>query len=167
MGKKVVILGGGFGGVTAAKAFKGTDFEVTLIDKTNHNLFLPVLYQVAAAAMSPGDIAIPIRQLLKKVKNCKVVLGEVTSIDVTKKQVRTDEYTFDYDYLIVSIGSRASYFGHDEWAKFAPGLKTLHDALTIREKMLASFEKAEMTVDLVVPPEWRRLELSQKYPKEC
>jgi len=147
MGKKVVILGGGFGGVTAAKAFKGTDFEVTLIDKTNHNLFLPVLYQVAAAAMSPGDIAIPIRHLLKKVKNCKVVLGEVTNIDVEKKQVHTDEYTFDYDYLIVSIGSRASYFGHDEWAEYAPGLKTLSDALTIREKMLNSFEKAEMTDD--------------------
>ncbi|OGN88789.1 MAG: pyridine nucleotide-disulfide oxidoreductase [Chloroflexi bacterium RBG_13_46_14] len=147
MGKKVVILGGGFGGITAAKAFKGTNFEVTLIDKTNHNLFLPVLYQVAAAAMSPGDIAIPIRQLLKKVKNCKVVLGEVTKIDVEKKQVHTDEHTFDYDYLIVSIGSRASYFGHDEWAEYAPGLKTLHDALTIREKMLASFEKAEMTED--------------------
>ncbi|HEY96059.1 MAG TPA: NAD(P)/FAD-dependent oxidoreductase [Dehalococcoidia bacterium] len=147
MGKKVVILGGGFGGVTAAKALKGTNFEVTLIDKTNHNLFLPVLYQVAAAAMSPGDIAIPIRQLLKKVKNCKVVLGEVTNIDVEKKQVHTDEYTFDYDYLIVSIGSRASYFGHDEWAEFAPGLKTLRDALTIREKMLNSFEKAEMTDD--------------------
>jgi NADH dehydrogenase len=147
MGKKVVILGGGFGGVTAAKAFKGTDFEVTLIDKTNHNLFLPVLYQVAAAAMSPGDIAIPIRHLLKKVKNCKVVLGEVTNIDVEKKQVQTDEYTFDYDYLIVSIGSRASYFGHDEWAEYAPGLKTLSDALTIREKMLNSFEKAEMTDD--------------------
>ncbi len=147
MGKKVVILGGGFGGVTAAKAFKGTDFEVTLIDKTNHNLFLPVLYQVAAAAMSPGDIAIPIRHLLKKVKNCKVVLGEVTNIDVEKKQVQTDEYTFDYDYLIVSIGSRASYFGHDEWAEYAPGLKTLSDALIIREKMLNSFEKAEMTDD--------------------
>ena len=148
MGKKVVILGGGFGGVTAAKAFRGTDFEVTLIDKTNHNLFLPVLYQVAAAAMSPGDIAIPIRHLLKKVKNCLVVLGEVTNIDVEKKQVHTDEYTFDYDYLIVSIGSRASYFGHDEWAEYAPGLKTLKDALEIREKMLTSFEKAEMTDDL-------------------
>ena len=113
----------------------------------NHNLFLPVLYQVAAAAMSPGDVAIPIRQLLKKVKNCLVVLGEVIDIDVDKKQVHTDEYTFDYDYLIVSIGSRASYFGHDEWAKFAPGLKTLRDALSIREKMLASFEKAEITND--------------------
>ncbi len=147
MGKKVVILGGGFGGITAAKALKGTDFQVTLIDRTNHNLFLPVLYQVAAAAMSPGDVAIPIRQLLKKVKNCLVVLGEVTNIDIEKKQVHTVEYTFDYDYLIVSIGSRVSYFGHDNWAEFAPGLKTLRDALSIREKMLASFEKAEMTDD--------------------
>ncbi len=147
MGKKIVILGGGFGGITAAKAFKGTDFEVTLIDKTNHNLFLPVLYQVAAAAISPGDVAIPIRQLLKKVKNCLVVLGEVKNIDIEKKQVHTDEYTFDYNYLIVSIGSRVSYFGHDEWSKFAPGLKTLRDAISIREQMLASFEKAEMTKD--------------------
>jgi NADH dehydrogenase len=147
MSKKVVILGGGFGGVTAAKAFKGTDFEVTLIDRTNHNLFLPVLYQVAAAAMSPGDIAVPIRSLLRKIRNVRVVLAEVNRIDVEKKQVYTDEYTFDYDYLIVSIGSRTSYFGHNEWEQYAPGLKTLSDALCIREKMLLSFEKAEMLDD--------------------
>ncbi len=147
MSKKVVILGGGFGGVTAAKAFKGKDFEVTIIDRMNHNLFLPVLYQVAAAAISPGDIAIPIRQLVKKEKNVKVVLGEVKNIDIDNKQVTTDEYTFDYDYLIVSIGSRTSYFGHDEWQQYAPGLKTLSDAISIREKMLASFEKAEMLND--------------------
>ena len=147
MGKKVVILGGNFGGLTAAKAFKGTDFEVTLIDKTNHTLFLPILFQVASAAMSPGDIAVPIRALLKNVPNVRVVLGEVNNIDTEHKQVHTDEYTFDYDYLIVSIGTRVSYFGHDEWEQHATGLRTLQDAETIKDRMLNSFEQAEMTDD--------------------
>ncbi|MBN2238365.1 MAG: NAD(P)/FAD-dependent oxidoreductase [Dehalococcoidales bacterium] len=147
MGKKVVILGGGFGGITAAKAFKGTDFEVTLIDRTNHNLFLPILFQVAAAAISPGDIAVPIRGLVKNADNVKVVLAEVNNIDVEKKQVQADNYTFDYDYLIVALGSRVSYFGHEEWANHAFGLRTLRDALMIKDKMLCTFEHAEMLED--------------------
>ncbi len=147
MGKKVVILGGGFGGITAVKGLKGTDFDITLIDRTNHNLFLPILFQVAAAAISPGDIAVPIRGLVKNMKNVRVVLGETTSIDTENKRVQTDQYAFDYDYLIVAIGAKASYFGHDEWARHAISVRTLKDALTIKDKMLYSFENAEMLDD--------------------
>jgi NADH:ubiquinone reductase (H+-translocating) len=147
MGKKVVILGGGFGGITAAKAFKGTDFEVTLIDRTNHNLFLPLIFQIAAAAISPGDIAVPIRGLVKNMENIRVVLGAVNKIDIASKKVYTEQYSFDYDYLIVAIGARASYFGHDDWANHAISVRTLRDVLMIKDKMLCSFENAEMKDD--------------------
>jgi len=147
MSKKVVIIGGGFGGLTAAKALKNADVEITLIDKTNHHLFQPLLYQVATAALSPGDIAAPIRGIMRKQKNIRVILGEVERIDVDKKQVILNNHHYDYDYLIIATGSITSYYGKDEWEEFAPGLKTVSDALRIREGMLLSFEKAELTDD--------------------
>lgn len=147
MKKKVVIIGGGFGGLTAAKALKNADVDITLIDKTNHHLFQPLLYQVASAALSPADIAAPIRSILRKHENVKVIMGEVINIDTQTRKVFLHDDEFDYDYLIVAIGSRHSYFGQDEWEEFAPGLKTMSDALTLREKMLLSFEKAERSND--------------------
>ncbi|MCX6168267.1 MAG: NAD(P)/FAD-dependent oxidoreductase [Ignavibacteriales bacterium] len=141
--KKVVIIGGGFGGLTAAKSLKHADVEITLIDKTNHYLFQPLLYQVATAALSPGDIAAPIRAILNNQKNVHVIMSEVINIDTEQKKVFLHDDQFEYDYLIVAVGSRHSYFGKDEWEKYAPGLKAISDALFIREKILLSFEKAE------------------------
>lgn len=141
---KVVILGGGFGGLNAAKALGNAKLDVWLIDKTNHHLFQPLLYQVASAALSPGDIAVPIREILSPYENITVIMGDVVKIDKDKKVVvmRNGDH-IGFEYLIIALGARHSYFGHDEWEKFAPGLKTLNDALQIREKILVSFEKAE------------------------
>ncbi|MCF8261930.1 MAG: NAD(P)/FAD-dependent oxidoreductase [Melioribacteraceae bacterium] len=144
---RVVIIGGGFGGLTVAKKLKKFDGEVLLIDKTNHHLFQPLLYQVATAALSPGDIAHPIRSILNDQKDTGVIMGEVTKIDRSTKTVFLGEEKLKYDYLVISTGSRHSYFGNDNWEKFAPGLKTISDALTIREKILLSFEKAEKITD--------------------
>jgi NADH dehydrogenase len=141
--KKIIIIGGGFGGLTAAKALRKADVEIILIDKTNHHLFQPLLYQVATAALSPGDIAIPIREALRKRKNVKILMGEVTSINRNNKIILLDNEQIPFNYLIVATGSRHSYFHHNEWEKFAPGLKTIQDALLLREKTLLSFEKAE------------------------
>ncbi len=141
---KVVILGGGFGGINAAKTLGNTKFDVWLIDRTNHHLFQPLLYQVASAALSPADIAIPIREILAKYDNITVWMGQIEKIDKEKKAIllkNGDQIYFEY--LIVALGARHSYFGKDEWEAFAPGLKTLIDALKIREKILLSFEKAE------------------------
>ena len=141
---KVVILGGGFAGLNAAKALGNTKFDVWLIDKTNHHLFQPLLYQVASAALSPGDIAVPIREILSEFSNITVWMGEVERIDKEKKEVHfKDGDTVSYEYLIIALGARHSYFGRDQWEQFAPGLKTLRDALMIRERILISFEKAE------------------------
>lgn len=145
--KKVVIIGGGFGGLTAAKELKNANLDITLIDKTNHHLFQPLLYQVATAALSPADVAAPIRAILNKQKNVRVIMGEVSRIDTSAKKVFLNGDVFDYDYLIVAVGSRHSYFGNDAWEKFAPGLKTINDALKLREKILLSFEKAERLDD--------------------
>ncbi len=147
MSKKVIIIGGGFGGLTAAKALKNAGVEITLIDKTNHHLFQPLLYQVATAALSAGDIAAPIRGILRKQRNVRVIMRELDKIDAHKKQVYLDDDQFDYDYLIVSIGSCSSYYGKDEWEMFTLGLKTISDALRIRESILLSFEKAERAYD--------------------
>ncbi len=147
MRKKVIIIGGGFGGLTTARALKNADVEITLIDKTNHHLFQPLLYQVAVGALSPGDIAASIRGILHKQRNVRVIMGEVEKINVKKKQVYLNDDQFDYDYLIVSIGSCSSYYGKDEWGKFTLGLKTISDALQIRESILLSFEKAERIYD--------------------
>ncbi|BDQ02119.1 NAD(P)/FAD-dependent oxidoreductase [Ignavibacterium sp.] len=143
MKKKIVIIGAGFGGLTAAKNLAKTDFEITLIDKTNHHLFQPLLYQVATAALSPSDIAVPIRSLLSDYKNIKVILDEVLSIDKNNHIVKLRNSQLEFDYLIVAVGARHSYFGKNEWEKIAPGLKTLTDALVIREKIIEALELAE------------------------
>ena len=141
---KVVILGGGFAGLNAAKMLGNTKFDVWVIDKTNHHLFQPLLYQVASAALSPGDIAVPIREILADYGNITVWMGEVISIEKNQNRVSlANGEQIGFDYLIVALGARHAYFGNDAWEHFAPGLKTLSDALNIRERILISFEKAE------------------------
>jgi len=143
--EKIIIIGGGFGGMTVAKELDEDKFDVTLIDKTNHHLFQPLLYQVATAALSPGDIASPLRAIVSHKKNVKVFLGEVTYIDPVNKSVTLENREFYYDKLIVATGTRHSYFGNEMWEKYARGLKTLDDALKIREMILLSLEEAEKT----------------------
>jgi len=145
--KKVVIIGAGFGGLTAAKTLAKYNIPTTIIDKTNHHVFQPLLYQVATTALSPADIATTIRSVFSENKNVKVFLGEVTSIDKENKKVLFNGSEIDFDYLIVAAGSRHSYFGKNDWEKYAPGLKTLNDALKIREKILLSLESAEKETD--------------------
>ena len=145
--KKIIIIGAGFGGLSAAKKLVGGDFQLTIIDKTNHHLFQPLLYQVATAALSPGDIANPIRSVFREQKSVEVLLGEVTSIDTENKTVLFNGSSIEFDYLIIATGSRHSYFGKDKWEEFAPGLKTVKDALRIREKILLSLEAAEREKD--------------------
>ncbi len=140
----VVIIGAGFGGLNAAQAFKDAPVNVTVIDRNNHHLFQPLLYQVATAVLSPADISAPIRHILRKQKNTVVVLAEVTGIDTERQLVVTTDRVIPYDYLIVATGASHSYFGHDEWAPYAPGLKSIVDATTIRRRILLAFEKAEM-----------------------
>lgn len=146
----VLIIGGGFGGLYAARALKRKPVRVTLLDRRNHHLFQPMLYQVATAALNPSDIAAPIRSVLRNQPNAEVLLGEVESIEPARRRVvLTDGADFTYDYLIVATGARHSYFGHDEWELFAPGLKSIEDALTIRQRVLLAFEKAEREPDPV------------------
>jgi len=143
---KVVILGGGFGGINAAKTLGNSKLDVWLIDKTNHHLFQPLLYQVASAALSPGDIAVPIREILSPYENITVLMGQVERIDKNKKElILQNGDRIGFEYLIIALGARHSYFGHEEWEEYAPGLKTLTDALKVRERILLSFEKAERT----------------------
>jgi NADH dehydrogenase len=143
-----VIIGGGFGGLTAAKALRKAPVRVTIVDRHNHHLFQPLLYQVATATLSPGDIASPIRWILRNNRNTRVLLGDVGAIDLNARRVRLeDEATIDYDYLIVATGTSHTYFGHDERAPYAPGLKTLEDALAIRRRILVAFELAERETD--------------------
>lgn len=141
---KVVIIGGGFGGLNVAKALKNQKLDVLVIDKTNHHLFQPLLYEVATAALSPGDIATPLREILRNQENATVIMGEVVKIDTKSKQITiSNGDVCGYDYLVISIGARHSYFGNDAWETFAPGLKTINDAIKIREQVLISFEEAE------------------------
>ena len=146
---RVVIVGGGFGGLQAAKALADAPVQVTLVDRRNHHLFQPLLYQVATAALSPADIAQPIRSVLRGQPNVDVVLADVDAIDVAAKEIVLDEDAgrLPYDYLILAAGANHAYFGHDEWAPNAPGLKTLEDALDIRRRILMSFEEAEREPD--------------------
>ena len=139
----VVIIGGGFGGIAAAKALRHTNCRVTLIDRRNYFLFQPLLYQVATAGLSPADIAGPIRALFRDQPNVRVLLGEVTDIDAAMREVILRDARVAYDYLVVATGARHSYFGHDEWAPFAPGLKQIDDATSIRSRLLFAFEQAE------------------------
>jgi NADH dehydrogenase len=141
---KVVIIGGGFGGLYAAKSLSGKPVDVTLVDRKNHHTFQPLLYQVATAVLSPGEIASPLRRILHRAKNVEVILGEVIGFDTEAKRVRlNDGAELAYDYLIVAAGSRHSYFGHDEWEQEAPGLKTIEDSVEIRRRILLAFELAE------------------------
>lgn len=147
-GPKIVIIGGGFAGINAARALKNADAEILLIDKTNHHLFQPLLYQVATAALSPSNIAAPLRDVLQKNKNTTVLLADIVKVDKeNKKVIAADGDTFDYDYLILAPGATHSYFGHPEWEALAPGLKTLSDAVKIRENILLSYELAERSKD--------------------
>src|SRR5881392_3876074 len=143
----VVIVGAGFGGLEAAKKLGRENVRVTVIDRTNYHLFQPLLYQVATAALSPADIAAPVRSVLSKFKNVEVVLAEVQSVDVAAKKVKTADLEFDYDYLILATGARHSYFGHNDWEKLAPGLKSLEDAIELRRRILMAFEYAEKITD--------------------
>jgi NADH dehydrogenase len=144
----VLILGGGFAGLYAAKDLRNAPVQVTVVDRRNHHLFQPMLYQVATAGLNPSDIASPIRSILRASKNTEVLLAEVRDIDVDARTVRfTDGATAGYDYLVVATGARHSYFGHDEWEPLAPGLKSLEDALEIRRRVLLAFEHAERETD--------------------
>ena len=142
---RVVIIGGGFGGLTAAKAFRGHDIDVTVIDQVNHHLFQPLLYQVATAGLAPSDITVPIRWVLRRNPRARVLLGEVRSIDTATRTVQLEVGTppIPYDYLIVATGTRHAYFGHDDWEPMAPGLKSIEDALIVRQRFLLAFERAE------------------------
>ena len=149
---RIVIIGAGFGGLAAAKALRHAEAEIWVIDRANHNLFQPLLYQVATTVLSPAQIASPIRELLKNQRNASVFLGEVTGINKDAKFVYVSnedhkDAPIRYDILIVATGVTHSYFGHDEFAKFAPGLKGLADALHIRNKVLQAFEQAESGED--------------------
>ncbi len=149
---KIVIVGAGFGGLAAAKALRGSQASVVLIDRTNHHLFEPLLYQVATSVLAPGQIASPIRAILRKQKNTTVILGEVTGVDKDKKCVFSSDADREnvpvpYDYLVLATGVTQSYFGHNEFAQYAPGLKTLVDAVAVRNKILQAFELAEAEED--------------------
>ena len=143
----VVIIGGGFGGLYAARAFRKAPVRVTLIDRRNHHLFQPLLYQVAMAALSPGDIASPIRWILRRQRNVEVLLAEARRIDPKRRVITLADGELTYDYLIVATGATHAYFGHDEWRPVAPGLKTLEDAVEIRRRVLLAFERAERESD--------------------
>src|SRR5260370_296578 len=150
--KRVLIVGGGFAGIAAARALKRADVEITLVDRRNHHIFQPLLYQVATAVLAPSEIAAPIRQLEAKQKNLSVLLAEVKGINLGARTVETicpglGSQKLEYDFLVIATGMRPSYFGHDEFAQFAPGLKSLSDAETIRTRILSAFELAESTDD--------------------
>jgi NADH dehydrogenase len=144
---KVVIVGAGFGGLTAAQSLAQVPVDVTIIDRHNYHYFQPLLYQVATAALSPADIAWPIRSILRRQKNTAVLLADVTGIDANARMVHAGSVTVSYDYLVLATGATHSYFGHPEWASVAPGLKQIEDATSIRRKVLLAFEHAELTED--------------------
>jgi NADH dehydrogenase len=152
---KVIIIGGGFGGLSAAQALKSAPVDITLIDRRNYHLFQPLLYQVATGSLSPGEIAAPLRGVLSRQKNTRVLLGEVNDIDPVSKHVHLEDgASFEYDFLIVAAGSQSSYYGHDLWQRWAPGLKSLEEATNIRHKILYAFEVAERILDPVQRRAW-------------
>jgi len=144
----VVVIGGGFGGIATTRGLAKADVDITLVDRRNHHLFQPLLYQVATGALNPSDIAHPIRSVLADQPNVEVLLGHVVAIDIDARTVRTDDgETIGFDYLVVAAGTAHSYFGHPEWEVDAPGLKTIEDALEIRRRVLVAFERAERSTD--------------------
>jgi NADH dehydrogenase len=144
---KVVIVGAGFGGLEAARALRRAAVDVTVLDRQNHHCFQPLLYQVATAALSPADVAWPIRHILRKQENATVLMADVRGVDTEKRVLRTDQIDIPYDYLVLATGATHSYFGHDEWADVAPGLKRIEDATRIRRRILIAFERAELAAD--------------------
>src|SRR5438270_1235864 len=157
--RHVVIVGGGFAGLFAARALRRAPVQVTLIDRAEHHLFQPLLYQCATGILSEGKIASPLRELLRKPRNVEFVLGEVTDIDAASKTVQArrplgEPVEFGYDYLILAAGVRQSYFGHDEYADFAPGMKSIEDALKIRRRVFGAFEMAESATDAAERRRW-------------
>src|SRR5215469_11587842 len=151
---RVVIIGAGFGGLSAAKSLAKAPFDVVMIDRYNYHMFQPLLYQVATAALSPDDIAFPIRTVFRRAPNVRVVLATVSAIDAERNEVIAEANRIPFDYLIVATGARQAYFGHDDWAPHAHGLKTIGDAVYLRDRILLAFEKAETETD---PDERRRL----------
>ena len=151
---RVVILGGGFAGLTAGRELSSKPVDVTIIDRRNYHLFQPLLYQVATAALEAAEIAVPIRRIFRRAKNISVFLADAVSIDVAGNRVTLRDGTVRYDYLIVAAGATHSYFGHDQWEGPAPGLKTVEDAITIRRRMLVAFEAAERETDPATQREW-------------
>ena len=142
--KKIIIVGAGFAGLQAAKGLANSNFDLTIIDRNNYHLFQPLLYQVATAGLSPSDIALPIRNIFHSQKNLNIILDELIKIDPQLNQITTKNNSYFYDFLILATGSELSYFGHDDWKKFSPGLKKIEDAIFIRGKILKAFEKAEI-----------------------
>ncbi len=142
---RIVIVGAGFGGLAVAQSFRHADADITLIDRQNHHLFQPLLYQVATAGLSPADIAWPVRYLMRRQPNTRVLMGEVRAVDPVRKVVTLDAGPIAYDCLVLATGATHGYFGRDEWARYAPGLKTLDDATAMRRRLLLAFERAEMT----------------------
>jgi NADH dehydrogenase len=153
---RVVIVGGGFGGLAAARALRGAPVRITLVDRRNHHLFQPLLYQVATAGLSGPDVAAPIRQVLRGQRNATVLLAEATGIDPARRVVRLSDGELDYDYLVLAAGAGTSYFGHDDWAEHAPGLKSIEDAFEVRRRILLAYEAAERETD----PERRKIRLT-------
>lgn len=144
---RVVIVGGGFGGLSVARGLARKRLAVTLVDRNNHHVFQPLLYQVATAGLSPADIASPIRHILRRQKNATVMLAEVTNLDLKNKRVLAEDHCIPYDYLVLATGARHAYFGRDDWARFAPGLKSIDDATYLRQRILLAFERAETEPD--------------------
>ena len=156
---RVVIVGGGFGGLRAARGLRHTSAEVVLVDRVNHHLFQPLLYQVATALLPPGDIAPPLRRVLANQRNTRVVLGEVTTVDPTGRAVQMvtadgEQRHLPYDYLVMAAGATDNYFGHDDWATLAPGMKTLDQAVDLRGRLLRAFEAAAVTSDADARRSW-------------
>ena len=150
----VVVIGGGFGGLQAARGLRRLPVDVTLVDRKNHHVFQPLLYQVATAGLSPAEIAAPIRHILRRQRATRVLLGEVTAVDLAAQKVRLGSLELAYDYLILAAGNTHSYFGHDEWQPHAPGLKTIEEALEIRRRVLLAFEQAEREEDAEARRAW-------------
>jgi NADH dehydrogenase len=150
----VVVIGGGFGGLQTARGLRRLPVDVTLVDRKNHHVFQPLLYQVATAGLSPAEIAAPIRHILRRQRGTRVLLGEATAVDLAARKVKLDSYELAYDYLVVAAGNTHSYFGHDEWQPHAPGLKTIEEALEIRRRVLLAFEQAEREEDAEARRAW-------------
>ena len=151
---RIIIVGAGFGGLSAAMALANSDFSITVVDRHNYHLFQPLLYQVATAALSPADIASPIRGIMRRQTNVNVILANVSGVDLDRREVIAEDHRIGFNTLIIATGAQHAYFGHDEWASFAPGLKTIDDATHLRRRILLAFEKAETETD---PQERRRL----------